>query len=184
MPDCPIHFFAHLSYVAYKKNLLQCNVVILTRITVQLYIHGLVFNGTAMPKRKVDDYFKCYGIRGVNDAAVRRVVQRLRDEKETEQHCPSFAERFQHLEGVLHCHEESGICTLNLQVYMDTLAEKSPDMKRFFQETLVAQHSWQRINFGVFVCRRGSPWQYHCPRQSSTFMVLLFYMGLLDPIQK
>ena len=24
-----------------------------------------------MPKRKVDDYFKCYGIRGVNDAAVK-----------------------------------------------------------------------------------------------------------------
>eukprot|EP00435_Cladocopium_sp_Y103_P006594 s5078_g2.t1 len=28
-----------------------------------------------------------------------------------------------------------------LQVYLDTLAQKSPDVKRFFQETLVAQHS-------------------------------------------
>ena len=140
-----------------KKSLLQCIVVILTRITVQLYIHGLVFNGTVMPKRKVDDYFKCYGIRGVNDAAVRRVVQRLRDEKETEQHCPSFAERFQHLEGVLHCHEESGICTLNLQVYMDTLAEKSPDMKRFFQETLVAQHSGKESISGCLYADEAVP---------------------------
>ena len=165
----------HMSHT--KKSLLQCIVVILTRITVQLYIHGLVFNGTVMPKRKVDDYFKCYGIRGVNDAAVRRVVQRLRDEKETEQHCPSFAERFQHLEGVLHCHEESGICTLNLQVYMDTLAEKSPDMKRFFQETLVAQHSGKESISGCLYADEAVPGQYHCPRQSSTFMVLLFYMG-------
>ena len=110
-----------------------------------------------MPKRKVDDYFKCYGIRGVNDAAVRRVVQRLRDEQETEQHCPSFAERFQHLEGVLHCHEESGICTLNLQVFMDTLAEKSPDMKRFFQETLVAQHSGKESISGCLYADEAVP---------------------------
>ena len=100
--------------------------------------HSLGFNVGAMPKRKVDDYFfKCYGIPGVNDAAVRRVIQRLKNEDGTGQSAPTFAKRFQHLENALLCHEEH-FEPASLYGFLD---EKSPNMERLFRETLVAEHS-------------------------------------------
>ena len=65
--------------------------------------------------------------------------------------------RFQHLENVLLCHEESGIYTLNLQLYMDIVAKKSPNMERFFRETLVAEHSGKESISGCLYADEAVP---------------------------
>ena len=74
----------------------------------------------AMRKRKVNEYFECYGIPGVSDSAIRKVVSRLKKQKE-DSHAHSFKEKFQHLDGALLREEKTGIYTLNLQFYIDTL---------------------------------------------------------------
>ena len=95
-----------------------------------------------MPKRKqqtAQDFFHCYGVRGVSDAGVRKVVARLQGEPEeavdnrTDRH---FSKRFAHIEKALV--ELNGICTLDLQVYIDLLCQDE-QVAAFFRTTLVEE---------------------------------------------
>ena len=98
-------------------------------------------------------FFKCHGIPGVNDAAVRRVIQRLKNEDGTGQSAPTFAKRFQHLENVLLCHEEH-FEPASLYGFLD---EKSPNMERLFRETLVAEHSGKESISGCLYADEAVP---------------------------
>jgi hypothetical protein len=95
-----------------------------------------------MRKRKVDEYFECYGIPGVSDSAIRKVVSRLKKQKEYS-HAHSFKERFQHLDGALLREEKNGIYTLNLQFYIDTLCQKSTNFTDLLRRTVLKDHANQ-----------------------------------------
>lgn len=95
-----------------------------------------------MPKRKVEEFFKAYGTPGVSDAAVRRVVSKLRDEAATTRR-PTFSERFANLQNALKKDESTGIYTLDLQFYVDTLSQKSERMAALFTRTIVAEQKSQ-----------------------------------------
>ena len=92
-----------------------------------------------MPKRKAEDFFKCIGIPGVSDEAIRKVIKRFTNEPAWQStSCKSFEKRFPHLDNFLLQDEDTKIYTLNLQSYMDKLTQECPTVVSFCSRTLGA----------------------------------------------
>lgn len=95
-----------------------------------------------MSKRRrpaVDDFFQCYGVKGVSDAGVRRVVAKLRKEPQlANESSPYLKQRFASLDHALLEDTEHGICILQLQVYIDLLC-RDAQVARFFATTIVEE---------------------------------------------
>lgn len=99
-----------------------------------------------MAKRKAEaeeQFFRCAGIGGVADTALRKVIAKLngQDTMRAAAERPSFQARFRRWQDALLQDEETGIFTCNLQVYVDKLCEHDNLAQVFRQHLLAARQS-------------------------------------------
>lgn len=90
-----------------------------------------------MPKRKVPDFFEAYGVPGVSDAAVRKVVAKL-NHSATVARSHTQDRRFGNLNLALQTDDKTGIHILDVQAYFDILCGKCPHVKQFLKQHLIA----------------------------------------------
>lgn len=90
-----------------------------------------------MPKRKVPDFFEAYGVPGVSDAAVRKVVAKL-NHSATVARSHTQDRRFGNLNLALQTDDKTGIHILDVQAYFDILCGKCPHVKQFLKQQLIA----------------------------------------------
>lgn len=101
-----------------------------------------------MPKRKVGDFFLAYGTPGVSDAAVRKIVLKVQGEANTTSHRRTQTRRFGHFQELMVTDAETGIKTVNLQMYVDKMCE-SRDVQALLEEHLLSK---QRDIPGITGC--------------------------------
>lgn len=136
-----------------------------------------------MPKRKVEEFFHCYGLPGVTDAAVRKVVAKLRNEPDREHHGIPFEQRFRDLAGVLNYDEATGICTVNLQFYLDTLCERSAALKAFFDRTVVTAQRGEEAIPGCIYIDEAVPGNVIAPDNKRRSWCVYFCWNCLIPFR-
>ena len=140
-----------------------------------------------MPKRtQTEDFFRCYGIPGVNDASVRRVIAKLHNEpeaatKNSKSRC--VGKRFANLLEALHHDSEIGIYTVNLQFYLDTLLSKSERLKTFLKRTVVKAHEEQEAIPGCVYLDEVVPGNIIAPDNRRRSWCIYFCWNCLIPFR-
>ncbi len=115
----------------------------------------------AMPKRKnqwTEDFFKVAGISGISDAAIRKVLHRLREEP-VEENCNTglhVKQRFPELQNWVKEHN-CGLVTLDLQQYMDKACSVRPEFLKLFRANVLAEQNKQGAVQGVLYCDEAVP---------------------------
>ena len=114
-----------------------------------------------MPKRKnqwTEDFFKVAGISGISDAAIRKVLLRLRGEpvEETSNTGLHVKQRFPELRHWVKEHD-CGLVTLDLQQYMDKACSVRPDFLKLFRANVLAEQKKLGAVQGVLYCDEAVP---------------------------
>ena len=114
-----------------------------------------------MPKRKnqwTEDFFKVAGISGISDAAIRKVLLRLRGEpvEETSNTGLHVKQRFPELRHWVKEHD-CGLVTLDLQQYMDKACSVRPDFLKPFRANVLAEQKKLGAVQGVLYCDEAVP---------------------------